>query len=72
MNNLTQFWDLSKPKMARDFLMNLHLGGSRVTGVELADGTWLEFKDATDEQIMDFAQQIAEMIGERPRGPRPA
>lgn len=67
-NNVTQFWNLNNPKQCRDFLKNLRIGdknkgeGAAITNVRLANGDIVTFDEASDEQIISFANQIAEII----------
>ncbi len=65
MGSVTHFWNLKNPKSARDFLRDIRIGPqcARITYVKVESGEQIQLKDATDEQIVVFAEQIAEMIG---------
>ena len=67
-----KFWNLNSPKMCRDFLKSLRFGppdkpdeAGKITHFDLEDGKRVSIDDATDEQVIDYANQIAEMIGVR-------
>lgn len=52
------------PKDARTFLSGLKVNGVSVTGVETPGG-WVLFSDATDAQIVSFANQIMRAMEKR-------
>lgn len=64
MNNVSQFWDLSKPKMCRHFLKNLRIGpeGAKIEFLQTEDGGKISIDEATDEQILQVANDIAEAM----------
>lgn len=74
MSEPIQFWNLNSPKMCRDFLKQLHFGPpdkpeqcGKITHFDLEDGRRVSIEEATDEQVVDYANQIAEMIGAKVR-----
>lgn len=71
MSEPTKFWKLDSPKMCRDFLKSLRFGppdkpeeAKRITHFDLHDGRRVSVYEATDKEVVDFANQIAEMIKE--------
>lgn len=65
MTKRTQSWDLSNPRMARDFLKNLRIGPDKAAIEFLVNdkGENISIDDATDEQILYVVSQIAEAAG---------
>jgi hypothetical protein len=57
-----KMWNLSSPKMCRDFLKNVRFGpeGSSITYLQQADGNQVSIDDATDEQVLQIAAELAE------------
>lgn len=66
---VTQFWDLSSPKMCRDFLKNVRMGDpnnpSRITYFQTVSGDQISIDEASDEQVLEVAKQIAEAVERR-------
>jgi len=68
--NVEKFWRLDSPSMCRDFLKYVCIGleGAKIEYLQQADGKRLSIDEATDEQVMELVQEIAEAIGRKPRG----
>lgn len=66
-NNVTHYWDLSNPKQCRNFLKEVRIGkeGAKITYLQQADGTEVSLDDASDDQILDVANQIAEAMNSK-------
>lgn len=64
---MEKFWKLNSPKMCRDFLKSLRFGpqGSAITELTQADGKTISVDDATDEQVLQVANELAEAMGKR-------
>ena len=62
-----QFWNLSSPKMCRDFLKQVRIGptGAQIKELTQADGKTVSLDEATDEQVLQVANEIAEAIGKK-------
>jgi hypothetical protein len=62
--SVTQVWKLDSPKMCRDFLKRVRFGeGKHITHLTQADGKEVSLDDASDEQLLQVANEIAEAIG---------
>ena len=62
---MTQVWKLNSPKMCRDFLKQVQIGpaGSKITFLTQADGKQISLDEATDEQVMQVANELADALG---------
>lgn len=61
---MTKFWKLDSPKMCRDFLKSVRIGPdeNKIEFLEQEDGKRITLDDASDDQIMQVAAEIAEAI----------
>lgn len=69
-NKVQHFWDLTSPKMCRDFLKNAHAKneqGQTVDFTSIVDenGKTYSIDEAPDEAVIDVANQIAQALGKR-------
>jgi hypothetical protein len=55
------FWMLDSPSMRRDFLKKVRLGevGAKITFLRQADGKEVSVDEASDEQVLQVANEIA-------------
>lgn len=69
MKNVEQLWDLSSPKMCRDFLKKVRIGpqGASIEFLQQEDGTKFSIEEASDEQILQVANEIAEALKSMPK-----
>lgn len=65
--SVQKFWNLSSPKMCRDFLKQVRFGpqGAQITQLTQADGKVVTIDEATDEQVLQLCQEFAEAMGEK-------
>lgn len=61
------FWNLSSPKMCRDFLKQVRIGpkGARITQLTQGDGKVITIDEATDEQVLQLCEEFAEAMNDR-------
>lgn len=64
---INKFWKLDSPSMCRDFLKQIRLGkdGDRITFLQQSDGKQVSLDEASDEQVMQVANELAEAHRER-------
>lgn len=64
--NVQKFWDLSSPKMCRDFLKEVRFGDkknpSRIEYFQTESGKQISIDEASDEQILEIAKDFAEAM----------
>lgn len=67
-------WDLSDPKQARDFLKNVQFGDRKNPGfikyLKTVEGTEISIDDASDEQVFQVVNMIANAMSESEKGKR--
>lgn len=62
-NKVEKFWKLDSPMMCRDFLRQIRgPNGQKILFLSLANGTDITLDQASDEQIMQAANDIAAAI----------
>lgn len=62
--SVDKFWDLSSPKMCRDFLKSVRIGpeGNRITELTQADGKVVSIDEASDDAIVALVTDLAEAM----------
>lgn len=66
--SIEKFWKLDSPSMCRDFLKQVRHGqppGKTIEYLETESGRRVSIDEASDEQVMQIANDIAESIGAR-------
>lgn len=66
----TKFWKLNSPSMCRDFLKAVRFPSdsgepNKITFLQQADGKQLSIDEASDEQVMQIANELAEAAERR-------
>jgi hypothetical protein len=63
--NITKVWKLNSPSMCRDFLKQVRIGkeGNQITYLQQADGKQVSIDEASDQQVLQVANELAEAIG---------
>jgi hypothetical protein len=68
VKNVEKFWRLDSPAMCRDFLKSVRMGpkGSKITELTQADGKVLSIDEASDAQVLELANDLADAMKQRP------